>query len=73
MTEAYKLAASRSLSSCVRGKKQYDRKGNNPVPQQGDRVLVPNLREGGGPGELRSYWESTVYRVVKRKGEGGPV
>ena len=32
----------------------------------GDKVLVRNVRERGGPGKLRSHWESGVYIVVDK-------
>ena len=70
MTEAYKIANKTSLSSSA--KSYYDQKARGVVLKSGDRVLVRNMGEGGGPGKLRSYWEKKIY-VVKEQISDNPV
>ena len=33
----------------------------------GDRILVKNVKERGGTGKLKSFWEQTIYEVVSNQ------
>jgi transposase InsO family protein len=73
MKEAYKIATENSAKSSAKGKKHYDSRLMSAVLRQGDRVLVKNLLEKGGPGKLRSFWEKDVYVVLRRVSNDSPV
>ena len=73
MVDAYELVRKTSKDLAARGKRLYDRKVYSTILNPGDRVLVRNLRETGGPGKLRAHWEREVHVVVKRLHEDSPV
>ena len=73
MSEAYELASKRANEGSDRAKQRYDHHVRSSVLHPGDRVLVRNLSERGGPGKLRSHWEDRIHVVISRKGEDSPV
>lgn len=56
MKEAYKIAGSMARRAGEKARKYNDHKPTSAALILGDRVLVRNLAERGGPGKLRSYW-----------------
>lgn len=69
LEEAYRIAAKSAEKAENHAKDRYDRKPQSAALVKGDRVLVRNLLERGGPGKLRSYWELEVHIVVQRLGD----
>ena len=64
MSEAYELASKRANKGSDRAKERYDHHVGSSVLQPGDRLLVRNLSERGGPGKLRSHWEDRIHVVI---------
>ncbi|CAB4036224.1 Hypothetical predicted protein [Paramuricea clavata] len=73
MSEAYQLESEKAEKNATSGKVQYDKKAKSTSLQPGDRVLIRNVKERGGPGKLRSYWEDKVYKIVRQKSNEIPV
>ena len=66
MKEAYQIAQQNAKKTAECGKEYYNKR-------RGDRVLVRNSTERGGPGKLRSHWEHVIHVVVERMGVHSPV
>jgi hypothetical protein len=69
MEEACRIAQQSANRASAKSNILYDRGLSSTVLDPGDRVLVRNMSERGGPGKLRSHWETTIHTVVKRIGE----
>jgi len=73
MQEAYEITRNNARKSVERGKRNHDCKIKSSELEAGDRVLVRNLTPRGGTGKLRSHWEDTIHKVVRRVNKDAPV
>lgn len=69
MTEAFRIATQNSKQRSLRNKEYYDQKASCIILRPGDRVLLRNMSQRGGPGKLHSYWEPTIYVVKEQLGD----
>lgn len=63
MESAYDAVRVNSQKKREQNKLLYDKKIQSCLLMSGDRVLVRNTVERGGPGKLRSHWEPKIYAV----------
>ena len=73
MKEAYKIASEKSEQRKASDRIRHNSNAITHRLEIGDRVLIRNMGEKGGPGKLRSYWEQEVYTIVDCKGDSGVV
>ena len=73
MKEAYNIACKKSDQRKAGDRARHNSNAITHRLEIGDRVLVRNMGEKGGPGKLRSYWEQEIYTIVDCKGDTGVV
>ena len=73
MEEAQRIVPEKTVHSAAKGRVQYNKKVRISELKRGDTILVKNLLEKRGPGQLRLYWEKTIYEVVDRKDQNNAV
>ena len=66
--EAHKIAAAKAGHCASQNRESYNKRARSSALKPGDRALVKNVIERGGPGKLRSFWEDKIYIVDSRKG-----
>ena len=67
-TEAHRIAAEKPGHCAARGRDHYNVKVRSSDLKPGNRVLVKNFPERGGPGKLRLFLEDQIYVIKNRKG-----
>ena len=65
--EAHKVATAKAGHCASQNREPCNKRARSSALKPGDRVLVKNVLEKGGPGKLRSFWEDKIYIVDSRK------
>ena len=73
MEEAHGITAKKAGQCAARGRDRYNEKARSSDLQPGDRVLIRNFTEKGGPGKLCSFWEDKIYVIKNWKGPDSPI
>ena len=73
MTEVHQQAKQNSEKSKAYNVDLWKRKKKSQTLAVGDRVLVKNRREIGGPGKLRARFEQEIYEVLLERKDNGVV
>uniref|UniRef100_A0A3Q1EKL9 Gypsy retrotransposon integrase-like protein 1 n=1 Tax=Acanthochromis polyacanthus TaxID=80966 RepID=A0A3Q1EKL9_9TELE len=68
LEESFQIASKNAVKSGERNKTRFDQRVTPSSLEEGDRVLVRNVRLRGKH-KLEDKWEQDVYVVVKRAGE----
>ncbi|KAM4570191.1 uncharacterized protein PAE49_009394 [Odontesthes bonariensis] len=68
LEESYQLASRNAAKSAERNKTRFDQRVKPAALEEGDRVLVRNVRLRGKH-KLEDKWERDIYVVVKRAGD----
>ena len=68
LEESYELASKNAAKSAERNKSRFDMRVKPSILEEGDRVLVRNVRLRGKH-KLEDKWEKDIYVVLKRAGD----
>uniref|UniRef100_A0A3Q3K843 Gypsy retrotransposon integrase-like protein 1 n=1 Tax=Monopterus albus TaxID=43700 RepID=A0A3Q3K843_MONAL len=68
LEESYKIATANAKKNAERNKARFDKRVVNSTLEEGDRVLVRNVKLRGKH-KLANKWENDVYVVLKRAGD----
>ena len=73
MKQAYQIVHEKSEGKKAQHRERRNKKAILEELAVGNRVLLRNLTERGGPGKLRAFWESVPYTLTRIVGETGLV
>lgn len=68
LEESYQLASKNAAKSAERNKTRFDQRVKPSILEEGDRVLVRNVKLRGKH-KLEDKWEKDIYIVVNRAGD----